>query len=274
MHVGTDGIDRGALPRIEARGQQSRQALFRPVFGQADHLAMHEIREHGVELLRLAAVNLVRSQIPGTSSRALTVPVAQERVLRAPGFPPTDAVADRRMRRRHRLTVHPDLLPQAPRDPRFRIGELDPFGTNAAVGPPYSALRIPQRDRIRPPRHIVPGSIACRSHPPRAASAAAASVAPDTAALDPDRQPAVYRLAVTLGRHRPKPRQAQNPRTIALRSHRSSLAVSTTRDDDTGWSSARGIALMVRSPSRSPTHQRSAQATGYPAGNTGPAPDS
>ena len=30
------------------------------------------------------------------------------------------------MRGRHRLTVHPDLLPQAPRDSRFRIGELDP----------------------------------------------------------------------------------------------------------------------------------------------------
>jgi len=181
----------GALPWIEARGDQSGQAGLRPIFGQADHLTVHEIREHGVELLRLAAVNLVGSEIPGTSSRTLAVPVAQECVLRSTGFPPTDAVADGRMRGRHRLTVHADLLPQTPRDPRLRIGELDPFGANAAVAALDASLPIHQRDGMRRPRDIVPRPVARRSHTTRAATTTTAWVAPDTAALDPDRQPAV-----------------------------------------------------------------------------------
>src|SRR5882672_10954464 len=111
----------------------------------------------------------------------------------------------------------------------------------------------------------VPRAITRRSHTARAATAPTTSVAPSTAALDSDRQPAVDRVAVTLRRHHPKPRQPQNPRTIAPRSHRSSLVVCTSREDDTGWSGARGIALMTRPPSRPPTHQRSAQAAGYSA---------
>ena len=75
---------RGALPGIEARRQQPRQAGLRPVFGQAEHLTVHEVRQHRVELLRLAAVNLVRAQVPGRTAGTVGVPLAQERVLCAP----------------------------------------------------------------------------------------------------------------------------------------------------------------------------------------------
>ena len=52
MHVRTDRLDRGALPGIEARRQQPRQAGLRPVCGQAEHLTVHEVRQHRVERLR------------------------------------------------------------------------------------------------------------------------------------------------------------------------------------------------------------------------------
>jgi hypothetical protein len=45
--------------------------------------------------------------------------------------------------------------------------------------------------------------------------------------LDPDREPAIRRLAVALRRHDPKSQQPENPRTIASRSHSSSLVGST-----------------------------------------------
>ena len=170
-------------------------------------------------------MNLIGPQMARPTSRPLAVPLAQKARLRSTRFAPTDAVADRRMRRRHRLTVHPDLLPQAPRDPRLRIGELDPLGANPAVAAPDPPLRIDQRDRMRRPRHIVPGPLARRSHATRPPSTPAALVPPDSAALHPDGQPAVGRLALTLRDHHPKSRQPQNPRTIAPRSHRSSLVV-------------------------------------------------
>jgi hypothetical protein len=47
-------------------------------------------------------------------------------------------------------------------------------------------------------------------------------------ALNPNRHPAVFRL---VHRHDPKPRLAQIPRTIAARSHRSSLVGCTSREN-------------------------------------------
>jgi hypothetical protein len=47
-------------------------------------------------------------------------------------------------------------------------------------------------------------------------------------------------------RHHPKPRQAQNPRTIPSRSHASSLVVCTSREDDTGWSGAKWDRSVVQ----------------------------
>ena len=165
---------------------------------------------------------------------------------------PTDAMADRRMRCRHRLTVHPDLLSQASRHPGLRVGERDRVRADAALPTPHPTLRIDQRDRMRSPGQIVPRPIARRPHTPGPTTAATAAVAPASSALDPDRHPAVNGLAVTLGRHDPEPRQPQNPRTIPLRSHRSSLVGCTSREDSTGWSGVRGIALRTRPPSRPP----------------------
>ena len=105
---------------------------------------------------------------------------------------------------------------------------------------------------MRSPGQIVPRPIARRPHTPGPPTAATAAVAPASSALDPERHPAVNGLAVTLGRHDPEPRQPQNPRTIPLRSHRSSLVVCTSREDGTGWSGVRGIALRTRPPSRPP----------------------
>ena len=156
------------------------------------------------------------------------------------------------MRCRHRLTVHSDLLSQASRHPGLRVGERDRFRADAALPTPHPTLRIDQRDRMRSPGQIVPRPIARRPHTPGPTTAATAAVAPASSALDPDRHPAVNGLAVTLGRHDPEPRQPQNPRTIPLRSHRSSLVVCTSREDGTGWSGVRGIALRTRPPSRPP----------------------
>ena len=156
------------------------------------------------------------------------------------------------MRCRHRLTVHPDLLSQASRHPGLRVGERDRFRADAALPTPHPTLRIDQRDRMRSPGQIVPRPIARRPHTPGPTTAATAAVAPASSALDPDRHPAVNGLAVTLGRHDPEPRHPQNPRTIPLRSHRSSLVVCTSRENGTGWSGVRGITLRTPPPSRPP----------------------
>jgi hypothetical protein len=99
MHVRTDGLDCRTLPRVEARLQQARQALLRALRGQADHLAVHQIGEHGVELLRLPAVDLIRSQMFGPPFRPRAIPFAQKGLLRASGLAPTDPVAYGGMRR-------------------------------------------------------------------------------------------------------------------------------------------------------------------------------
>jgi hypothetical protein len=97
MHVGADGVDGRALPGIEAHGQQPGQAVLRAVFRKADYLAMDEIRRHRVELLRFPAVDLVSPQIPGSSSRAVTVPLSEKRVLGTTGLALTDVVTHGRM---------------------------------------------------------------------------------------------------------------------------------------------------------------------------------
>jgi hypothetical protein len=103
------------------------------------------------------------------------------------------------------------------------------------------------------PWQIVLGPIAHRSHATRSRPASATRVPLEIPALDPNRQPRARVLARTLGGQHPKPRQSQDPGTIPSRSHRSSLVVCTSKEDDTGWSGARGIALTTRPPSRPPT---------------------
>src|SRR2546428_10138182 len=99
---------------------------------QADHLTVHQIGEHGVELLRLTAVDLIRPQMFGPPFRPRAIPFDQEGLLRASGLAPTDAVAYGRMGRRHRLTVHANQLAQPARDASVAISEPDPLRTNPA----------------------------------------------------------------------------------------------------------------------------------------------
>jgi hypothetical protein len=92
MHVGAGRFHCGALPRIKARGQQPGQTLLGAVFRQSDHFGMHEIRQHGVELLGFASMDLVRSKVAWPALRPSVIPFRQERMLRAPRFAPTDTV--------------------------------------------------------------------------------------------------------------------------------------------------------------------------------------
>src|SRR5262245_60736392 len=56
------------------------------------------------------------------------------------------------MTRRHRLTVHADLLAQAPSNPRLRVCELDAFRAEAARSTDQPSLRIDHRHVMtRPP---------------------------------------------------------------------------------------------------------------------------
>jgi hypothetical protein len=53
------------------------------------------------------------------------------------------------MRGRHRLTVHADLLPQAPCNARLGVSELDALGANPAVPTDDPALPIDERHGMR-----------------------------------------------------------------------------------------------------------------------------
>src|SRR5205814_9960211 len=53
-----------ALSRRQIRLQQGHGAFFGAIAAQPDHLAVHDIRQHGPELLAFAAVNLVETQMP------------------------------------------------------------------------------------------------------------------------------------------------------------------------------------------------------------------
>src|ERR1700676_2340559 len=124
--------------------------------------------------------------------------------------------------------VHADLLPQASLDARLRVGELDALGADPTPTTDDPPLRIHERHAMRPPRASRPtsdpGSIArdlCVGH-----SHCRCSNAPH--AFEPNRQTVTHRLVPG---HDPKSRQSQNPRTIAARSHSSSLAGCTSREN-------------------------------------------
>ena len=94
MHIHAHRVHGRSLPRIQSGDHQPGQALLRPVWSQPHHLAVDEIGEHGVELLRLAPVNLIRAQVSRPSLGPCAIPFRQERVLRSTGFAPTDTVTD------------------------------------------------------------------------------------------------------------------------------------------------------------------------------------
>ena len=156
------------------------------------------------------------------------------------------------MTRRHRLTVHANLLAQSPRDPRFRIREVDPLGPNSTPPTDHTTLLIHKRHRMCGPGQIVPGPLLRRSHARRAPTTPTAGIAP-AAPLHMDLQSTV-RLLFPLDPHDPESGQAKNPRTIPPRSHASSLVGSTTRETTPGGPVPSGIALSTsRPPSRPPT---------------------
>jgi hypothetical protein len=167
MHVGADGFDRRALPPVQARGQQSSQAGLGAIRREAEHLAVNEIREHRVELLRFAAMNLVGAKMAGSSSRPCLVPFSQERLLGAPRFSPTDAVTYGGVRGRHRLAVQRDELPKSPRDARLRIGEVDSLGADATGPTGNPALLIHDRHAMLGPGEVVPGALRPIAYVPR-----------------------------------------------------------------------------------------------------------
>ena len=93
--------------------EQRGRSCLAAILAEADHLAMHDIREHGPELLPFAALNFIESDVPRLTCHARLIPLGQKRLLGATRFPPAHAVACGRMTGGHRLTVDADLLPQA-----------------------------------------------------------------------------------------------------------------------------------------------------------------
>jgi hypothetical protein len=159
-------LDGRALPSIEARGQQPRQARVGAIRREAEHFAVDEIREHRVELLRLAALNLVGTEMPRPWSRSRLVPFAQERFLRAPRFAPTEPVAYGRVRGGHRLAIQSNELSQSPRNTRLGIGEGDAVGADAARRAVDAPLPIDERHAVLGPRQVLPGPVSPITHPP------------------------------------------------------------------------------------------------------------
>ena len=88
------------------------------------------------------------------------------------------------------------------------------------------------------PRQIIPGPLLHRSHAARASPTSTARVALP-AAFQMHPKSTGPRVVRTLEGLHPKSGHAQNPRTIAPRSHASSLVGSTSRENDTGWSGAK-----------------------------------
>ena len=113
------------------------------------------------------------------------------------------------------------------------------------------ALRIHQRRVMRGPRQVVPGPIAAGSHPTGASAASAAGVAPHSSAFDVNLQATALGL---VHRHDSKSRQPENPRTIAPRSHRSSLVGCTSRENTIRfWMATWDRFSSSRPPSKPPT---------------------
>jgi hypothetical protein len=138
-----------------------------------------------------------------------------------------------------RLTVHADLLPESTRDARLRLGKLDAFGADPAGATHDATLRVHHRDGMGGPRQVIPRPILTRSHASGASATAAAHVPPHATALDPNRQATLH----LVDRHDPKARQPKNPRTIASRSHRSSLVGCISRENTIqSWMARGGIA--------------------------------
>lgn len=195
---------------------------------KSDHLSVHDIRQHGPEPLAFAALNFIESHVAGPALHARAIPLGEERFFRAVGLAPAHAMPHCRVTRGHRLAVDTDLLPQAPSDPSLRIGELDALRSDPAVPTGDASLPIDECDVMRAPRQVVPRAIPTRAHARRASATSAAGVPSHAASLNPNHQAAA--LSFVHRRHA-KSRQTENPRTIASRSHPSSLVGCTSREN-------------------------------------------
>lgn len=172
-------------------------------------------------------------------------------------------MADGRVTRRRQLTIHADLLAQAPGDPRFGVGERHLLGANATVPTAHPPLAIDQRHGMPGPRQVIPRPIPRRSHTAGAMSTPATRISRRPLPLDADMDPPGRRGPVPDQLHDAESGQAQDPRTISLRSQASSLAAQQERTTP-GRPVPSGIALpSSRPPSRPPIPSAAAQAAGY-----------
>jgi hypothetical protein len=59
---------------------------------QAHHLAVHDVGEHGPELVAFATLNLVEPDVTGSALHTCPIPLGEKRLLRAPRLAPAHAV--------------------------------------------------------------------------------------------------------------------------------------------------------------------------------------
>jgi hypothetical protein len=202
------------LSRRELLHQQRHGACLGAILLQPDHLAVDHIRQYGPELLAFAAaLNLIEAKMARPFLRPCAIPVGEKRLLRSARFAPAHAVPHRGMARRHRLTIHADLLPQPPGDASLRGRELDALGPDPAVPAIHSRLAIHQRHEVRRPGQVIPRAIPCRPYATGAPAAATARIAARPAPLHTNLD-ATCRVTVTvlsLNSLHAESGQSQNP---------------------------------------------------------------
>ena len=250
--------------RVEILREQGRGGGRCAILTQAHDLAAHHIRQDSPEALAFPALDLIEADVPRPPFPTGAIPLGQEGLLGAPGFAPTDAVPYGGVAGRHRLAIQADLLAQAARDPGLRGGKLDPLRAHPAVATDHASLPVDQRDRMQRPGQIVPRPLSRSAHAAGPAPTAAAHIASYPAPFQLQPQATLHPVALPFNTHHSEARQAQDPGTIPLRSHVSSLLGCTSRENNTGLSGASGIAFFR--PGRRagrPPRLRPAQAAGY-----------
>ena len=227
------------------RQQHSRGGGLGAVLPKSDHFAVDDVGEHRPQALALPALDLIESEMPRAPFRARPIPLGQKGPARRAGLCPSSPMADRGVTRGHRLTIHADLLPQAPGDARLRIRELTALGPNPTAATDDAALRINERHGMRCPRQIVPGALLHRPHAADPSTTSTAGVSPPVAfQMHPKSSgPAVVR---TLNVLTPEIRASPEPTSIAPRSHGSSLVGSTSERTTPGGPVPSGIARSSR----------------------------
>ena len=249
VHVGTHRANRAPLMRVEVLGEQGRGGGRCAILTQAHDLAPHHIRQHGPEALAFPALDLIKADVPRPAFPTGAIPLGQESLLGAPSFAPTDAVPHGGVAGRHRLAIQADLLAQPVRHPCLRVGKLDPLRAHPALATDHAALPINQRDRMQRPGQIVPRPLSRGAHPAGPAPTAAAYIAPYAAPLQLQPQATLHPVVLPFDAHHTEARQAQDPGTIPLRSHVSSLLGCTSRENNIGSSGAKWDRAL---PSRPP----------------------